>query len=140
MGVQKTQWRGVAWVKEEHGLVLLLFFPFPHLLLLRLWLLDSLLPASSLPSLAAHLYLLPCPSGSIHPAAPLISASSTSLRRFQLSQPGFCLHPPGTTLPLALTVAIPCALVFIGELVCLIALGLLLSASHSETPFLDASC
>ncbi len=116
------------------------FSPFAFQLPLCLWLLDSLLPASSLPSLAAQLCLLPCPSGSIHPAAQLLSVLFTSFRISQLSQPGFCLHPPGTTLPLSLTVAIPCALVFIGELVCLVSLGLLLSASHSETTFLDASC
>ncbi len=101
----------------------------PH----RLWLLDSLLPASSLPSLAAQLCLLPCPSGSIHLAALLLSVSFTSLRRSQLSQPGFCLHLPGTSLPLSLTVAVPCALEFIRELVYLVALGLLPSAYHSET-------
>ncbi len=123
------------------SLVFLLFllFPFP-LLLPSSPFVSGCCPPSPSPSLAAQLCLLPCPSGSIHPAAQLLSVLFTSLRISQLSQPGFCLHPPGITLPLSLTVAIPCTLVFIGELVCLVALGLLLSANHSETPFLDASC
>ncbi len=66
----------------------------------------SALPASSLPSLAAQLYLLPCPYSSIHPAALLILVSSTSLRRVQYSQPGCCLHPPGTTPSLSLSLSL----------------------------------
>ncbi|KAF4112862.1 hypothetical protein G5714_005407 [Onychostoma macrolepis] len=102
---------------------------------LWLWLLDSLLPAS-FPSLVAQLCLLPCPSSSSLQLLSYFSLAHLpqeipikSARR--LPSPSWN-HSP--------TLTIPCALLFIGELIGLIALGLLLSAHHSENPFLDASC
>ncbi|KAF4105446.1 hypothetical protein G5714_013108 [Onychostoma macrolepis] len=101
---------------------------------LWLWLLDSLLPASFL-SLAAQLCLLPGLSSS---SLQLLSYFSLAhlpqeipIKSARLLPSSSWNHSP--------TLTIPCAL-FIGELIGLVALGLLLSAYHSENPFLDASC
>ncbi len=126
----------------------LVFFSFPHLppppsaLAAGLPTACLLLPIPCCPALPASLPLRFYPSSCIANIILVYHPQEISVKSARLLPSSSWNHSPSLSLSLSLslTYTILCALEFSGELVYLIALGLLLSAIHSEYPFLDASC